>query len=253
MQRLPDLPLPAAAAAQLDTYQAELDRQGTFAERVARGKQLFKTYNRKGNTTFDTIKNVLTEMCSGARRCAYCAGLSGRRSGAHLPEALLPRSCVCLAKLCVFVRAMQRPQGIPLRDLPWWSRFKDGAREVRPRAIATTGRRSGPDRSTCRRRYRVPGTGAARHVLLRGTRACRDARVRARTLYDRGSRAQQARDLATRAARCLSGPRRAFTAICRRSIWRWRHGRARTLAARDPHPAAPNCLVGDEASACGVT
>lgn len=72
MQLLPDLPLPAAAAAQLVTYQAEIDRLGTFAERVASGKQLFKARNRKGNATFDLVKKVLTEMCSGARRCAYC-------------------------------------------------------------------------------------------------------------------------------------------------------------------------------------
>ncbi|HEX4420624.1 MAG TPA: hypothetical protein VH165_22070 [Kofleriaceae bacterium] len=71
MKLLPDLSLPDAAATQLVIYQAEVDH-GTFAERVARGKRLFKSRNRKGNTTFDSVKNRLTEMCSGARRCAYC-------------------------------------------------------------------------------------------------------------------------------------------------------------------------------------
>ena len=72
MQRLPDLPLPTAAAAQLTEYQAEIDRFATFAERVENGKRLFKSRNQKTNATFNAIKAVLTAMCSGSRRCAYC-------------------------------------------------------------------------------------------------------------------------------------------------------------------------------------
>lgn len=72
MQRLPDLSLPEEAAAQLVDYQAELDRLPTFAERVAAGKRLFKSRNNKNNATFNAVKEVLTAMCSGARRCVYC-------------------------------------------------------------------------------------------------------------------------------------------------------------------------------------
>jgi uncharacterized protein (TIGR02646 family) len=70
--RLPDLPLPEAAAAQLASYQAEIDGIATFAERVERGKRLFKSQNNKNNATFNAVKEVLTTMCSGARRCVYC-------------------------------------------------------------------------------------------------------------------------------------------------------------------------------------
>lgn len=72
MQRLPDLPLPEAAAAQLASYQAEIDRVATFAGRVEAGKRLFKSRNNKTNATFNAVKTTLTAMCSGARRCVYC-------------------------------------------------------------------------------------------------------------------------------------------------------------------------------------
>lgn len=72
MQRLPDLPLPGAAAAQLANYQAGIDRLPIFQERVESGKQLFKAHNIKTNAAFNAVKEVLTEMCSGARRCAFC-------------------------------------------------------------------------------------------------------------------------------------------------------------------------------------
>lgn len=72
MQLLPDLPLPADAAVQLIDYQAEVDRFPTFKERVENGKRLFKSRNRKTNSTFNAVKSVLAAMCSGARRCAYC-------------------------------------------------------------------------------------------------------------------------------------------------------------------------------------
>lgn len=72
MQLLPDLPLPPDVAAQLTEYQAEVDLFPTFKEQVENGKRLFRSRNRKNNPTFDAIKKVLTAMCSGARRCAYC-------------------------------------------------------------------------------------------------------------------------------------------------------------------------------------
>lgn len=72
MQCLPDLPLPPAAAAQLIEYQAEIDRLVMFDQRVEAGKRLFRSRNQKSNATFVAVRNVLTAMCSGARRCAYC-------------------------------------------------------------------------------------------------------------------------------------------------------------------------------------
>lgn len=72
MQRLPNLRLPATAAAKLAEYQAEIDGLATFAERVEVGKRLFRSRNNNANVTFNAVKSVLTKMCSGARRCVYC-------------------------------------------------------------------------------------------------------------------------------------------------------------------------------------
>jgi hypothetical protein len=72
VQLLPNLPLPVAAAVKLAEYQAEIDGLATFAERVEAGKRLFNSRNNKSNVTFNAIKSVLTNMCSGARRCVYC-------------------------------------------------------------------------------------------------------------------------------------------------------------------------------------
>lgn len=72
MIRLPDCQLPPEALAKLDEYQREVDGLPNYAERVERAKASWKTRNRKGDPTFDAVKQSLTEMCSGVRRCAYC-------------------------------------------------------------------------------------------------------------------------------------------------------------------------------------
>ena len=72
MIRLPDLPLPSEAQAKLAEYQQGVDALPEYAARVMRAKERFESLNRRGNATFDVIKETLTKMCSGARRCAYC-------------------------------------------------------------------------------------------------------------------------------------------------------------------------------------
>ncbi|MCP3143042.1 HNH endonuclease family protein [Pyxidicoccus xibeiensis] len=72
MIRLPNIPLPGGALASLSEYQQEVDSLPDYATRVAHAKERFAAVNRKGNRTFDSVKETLSKMNSGARRCAYC-------------------------------------------------------------------------------------------------------------------------------------------------------------------------------------
>lgn len=56
----------------LESWQKEIDSKSSFPEQEAEAKKQFGYKNKKGNSTFDHIKETLTEMCSGAKRCCYC-------------------------------------------------------------------------------------------------------------------------------------------------------------------------------------
>lgn len=87
MIRLPALPLPEPARTQLAAYQHEIDALPDYATRIEQGRERFKALNRRGNPTFDSIKETLTRMCIGARRCAYCED-----SAAHQVEHIRPKA-----------------------------------------------------------------------------------------------------------------------------------------------------------------
>ncbi|MCP3062678.1 hypothetical protein LXT21_28225 [Myxococcus sp. K38C18041901] len=72
MIRLPQGQLPEAARQGLEGYQQSIDALPDYAGRVALAKKRFSSLNKIGNPTFDHVKSTLTQMCSGARRCAYC-------------------------------------------------------------------------------------------------------------------------------------------------------------------------------------
>lgn len=72
MLRIPDLPLPNSAEAQLAAYQADVDSAGSYEYRVAEAKRLFSLRNKKNNLTFWAVRDTLDRMCGGARRCMYC-------------------------------------------------------------------------------------------------------------------------------------------------------------------------------------
>ncbi|MCB0532413.1 MAG: HNH endonuclease [Lewinellaceae bacterium] len=55
---------------QLGDWQAEIT--GTFAEQSTLAKKKFKSRNTKQNATLRKVKDALTQMCAGARRCVYC-------------------------------------------------------------------------------------------------------------------------------------------------------------------------------------
>lgn len=75
MIRLCHIELSAPALEVLAGYQSELDAIPSFGDRVATAKTMFS--NRKSNKTFDEVRCKLTEMCSGAQRCAYCEDSCG--------------------------------------------------------------------------------------------------------------------------------------------------------------------------------
>lgn len=55
---------------QLAAWQAGI--VGTFSERSELAKSEFSKRNKRGNPTFNAIKDKLTLQCSGARKCVYC-------------------------------------------------------------------------------------------------------------------------------------------------------------------------------------
>jgi len=72
MIQLTVLPLDNGFATHLRQWQSEIDNMSGYADRVAHGKSRFSARNTSSNATFTHVKAVLTRMCQGARRCAYC-------------------------------------------------------------------------------------------------------------------------------------------------------------------------------------
>ena len=62
MIRLLDLTLPGDAQKKLDEYQGEIDAIIDYATRVEQAKASFSSRNRRGNATFDAIKETLLRV-----------------------------------------------------------------------------------------------------------------------------------------------------------------------------------------------
>lgn len=77
----------------LKEYQDEIDALATFQLKSEKAKDIFPQRNKIGNATFDAIKVKLTEMCSGARRCAYCEDSVGDEVEHIHPKDLYPDMC----------------------------------------------------------------------------------------------------------------------------------------------------------------
>jgi hypothetical protein len=92
MIRLPDLTLPPAAQKKLNTYQGEINAIVDYVTRVEQAKTSFSSRNRKGNATFDAIKDTLTTMCAGAQRCAYCEDSAADEVEHIRPKDLYPEA-----------------------------------------------------------------------------------------------------------------------------------------------------------------
>ena len=74
MIRLPNRTLATETLDHLRSVQDKIDAKGTFAEQVTEAKKKWdgKKGSNAGKTHFGAIQDALTEMCQGARRCAYC-------------------------------------------------------------------------------------------------------------------------------------------------------------------------------------
>jgi 5-methylcytosine-specific restriction endonuclease McrA len=77
----------------LSELQAQIDALPSHSERSARAKQRFSGTNKKGNKTFDEVKLVLTSICQGARRCAYCEDSVGDEVEHIYPKNHYPKRC----------------------------------------------------------------------------------------------------------------------------------------------------------------
>lgn len=94
MIKLPDDIHPTAAVLnKLKEYQDQIDILTTFAERAAKAKKSFSGKNTKRNRSFNAVKEKLTAMCSGARRCVYCEDSVGDEVEHIRPKDFFPESC----------------------------------------------------------------------------------------------------------------------------------------------------------------
>jgi hypothetical protein len=72
MIQLPNLALPETTRDELENWQKRIDSILDYASRVDEAKKSFARYNKSSNRTFRQVRQVLTQMCCGARRCGYC-------------------------------------------------------------------------------------------------------------------------------------------------------------------------------------
>ncbi len=90
MIQIPAHQLSQSAAAMLVRYQQQVNIESNFASRVALALKKFEQRNRPHNKTFQHVKQSLTQMCSGARRCMYCEDSVADEVEHHKPKNLYP-------------------------------------------------------------------------------------------------------------------------------------------------------------------
>jgi len=82
--------LPQNAQASLAQYQNAVDQAGDYPAQVAAAQSKFRSRNRLDNPTFKAVRDKLTEMCSGNRRCMYCEDAPADEIEHHRPKDLYP-------------------------------------------------------------------------------------------------------------------------------------------------------------------
>lgn len=92
MIQLPALNLDARPARNLQTWQRAIDVLPNYKDRVQEGKDWFSARNTRQNATFAHVKEVLTRMCQGARRCGYCEDSVADEVEHIAPKDLYPES-----------------------------------------------------------------------------------------------------------------------------------------------------------------
>ncbi len=93
MIQLPNVTISQIVLDKLKEYQDDIDGNTTFATKSARAKSSFKSKNTRRNATFNAVKEGLTKMCSGARRCVYCEDSVGDEVEHIRPKDFFPEMC----------------------------------------------------------------------------------------------------------------------------------------------------------------
>jgi uncharacterized protein (TIGR02646 family) len=87
MVRWPQVILSGDLPDRLDVLQASVDGEPNYRARVVRAKSAWKS---KNPALFNRIRDVLSTMCSGARRCAYCEDSAADEIEHIYPKDLYP-------------------------------------------------------------------------------------------------------------------------------------------------------------------
>jgi 5-methylcytosine-specific restriction endonuclease McrA len=93
MIQLEGIVLPLQARNQLRRWQADIDEIPDYADRVDEAERTFKSRNRARDVTFRVVRDTLTTMCSGARRCCYCEDSAADEVEHIKPKNLYPEVC----------------------------------------------------------------------------------------------------------------------------------------------------------------
>lgn len=109
MLPIPATPLDPTVTATLAAYQDEIDTLPAYAEQVAIAEILYKRYSR--NATFRVVKNTLTSLCSGLRRCMYCEDSCATDVEHHHPRSLYPERTFVWENLLYACARCNTPKG----------------------------------------------------------------------------------------------------------------------------------------------
>lgn len=100
MIRLTPPTLSGVTVAQLATYQQTVLNAGPYTAQVAEAKKRFKQYNTNTNAAFNEVKQRLTDMCVGPRRCNYCEDSVADEVEHIAPKDLYPDRTFLWANYC---------------------------------------------------------------------------------------------------------------------------------------------------------
>jgi len=92
MLQLSKTSLPRHTREELRGFQQRIDALPNYEARVQSAKTLFPQKNRADNPTFKSVRKTLSQMCSGAQRCAYCEDSSADEVEHIKPKDLFPES-----------------------------------------------------------------------------------------------------------------------------------------------------------------
>ena len=100
MIRIGRAQLSAGTTALLAGYQAAVNAEPAFADKVAKAKKSFSQYNKKTNAAFKEVRETLARMCQGPLRCHYCEDSKADEVEHIKPKDWYPGDCFRWANYC---------------------------------------------------------------------------------------------------------------------------------------------------------